>query len=393
MDNGCPISLDEEIEQFLSEPAVWTVPPNSEPFAAAAARSQEQAVAAREALLLVLKDTPAEYLPRIDARGAQVITPTFVRALLSEAREICQSNPSKTAELTQLAVDIARRLTPGPSNPEIILHSIRGQAARGHAESLSALGNHEAAFELIEEARAEFEEYGSSGGEALFEVRHAAAVLWSHGETRLYTHARLIEAAILYSISRYGDALDIWRELMNDENAPAESVAAITSNIGNCFRELGDLESAALYLSHARDLYAQTNLHVPAAQAEWSLAKLMLARGEALEAIEAFHRIMATFENLGMPTEAALVRLDMAEAMVTIEDFHAAHALTQKLVAEFSASGLRSSALIALGFLNECFDAKQATAAKVRHVRAFLMEARARETAVFAPPPGEPTTE
>lgn len=350
--------------------------------------------------------TPAEYTREIDENRMVLFTPVFVRRLLNKAREIGDANPQKSAELTQVAVDVAFRLDETTIHT-VLLQTLRGEALREHAESVSALGRHAEALDLIDRARAQLEATASGtfglalltlthanvlhrikrGGEAIFELRSAASVFTEFEDAEHYRTARQLEAGIYYSLAKYREALKIWLELAAEPDLPPHVEAAISSNAGNCFREIGDLERAFTLLTRAREAYAATDRSVPKAKVEWSLAKLLLSHGRALEAVEALQAVVATFEQLAMRGEAALARLDIAEAMVTVEDFDAADELCRRLIADFGQSGNQTSTLVALAYLKECFSHRSATPSKVRHVRRFISEARTKETAVFAPPP------
>ncbi|MFP5247600.1 MAG: hypothetical protein ACLGH0_12990, partial [Thermoanaerobaculia bacterium] len=102
---------------------------------------------------------------------------------------------------------------------------------------------------------------------------------------------------------------------------------------------------------------------------------LRIATGDIDDGLTRLREARREFEALGLRSDAALVTLDLAEALLATGQPGAAREaaeLSASLVDLFTSVGMTGHALTALAFLREAFAGGNATPALVRHVREYL---------------------
>ena len=105
----------------------------------------------------------------------------------------------------------------------------------------------------------------------------------------------------------------------------------------------------------------------------------------AAHAISALQSIRAQFLSRGMSEEAALVGLDLIDASIATEQRDRAIALTEQVIAEFTAAGLNERAMTALSYLHDLVPTAAEPRRIVAHVRLYLEELRREPTRLFLP--------
>ena len=151
------------------------------------------------------------------------------------------------------------------------------------------------------------------------------------------------------------------------------------------FGRLVRLTVALLALQHARALLEALDMPAEQTRTNWVLARVLLSIGQYANAISALRSIRAQFLSRGMSEEAALVGLDLIDASIATEQRDRAIALTEQVIAEFTAAGLNERAMTALSYLHDLVPTAAEPRRIVAHVRLYLEELRREPTRLFLP--------
>ena len=216
--------------------------------------------------------------------------------------------------------------------------------------------------------------------EAAVLAREAANCFREYGDTRRYTIARMTQSAILQETGRQQEALGVWQELHSIHDLDASTRVAITLDLGNCYRELGDADKAIEHISSAAAEYELLGEMVYAAKGRWALAATLVSAGRSGDAVPIFRTTWKLLENLGMEADAALVGLELAEALLMSGHADDVPAICRSLLDRFTRAGMTSRAINALAFLREAIAVGQAEPTLVRHVHDFLRRLPAEST-------------
>jgi hypothetical protein len=105
-----------------------------------------------------------------------------------------------------------------------------------------------------------------------------------------------------------------------------------------------------------------------------SLGTTLMKAGRHEWAITVFEESWKEFDKLGMESEAALVALELAEALLIVGRPERVPQICRTLLDRFTSAGMTSRAITALAFLREAVAIGQAQPTLVRHVYEFLRE-------------------
>jgi tetratricopeptide (TPR) repeat protein len=414
---GCPPcgALLNELRAFdaaLSSGAVWELGGGSdEPPEAirqlADRLAQEDAEAAE--LLSPLVASPASFRRANVAAIPAMRTAGVVRKLCEESRSLRERQPMHALVVADAAIAISDQLT-AARYPQALVDELRGDAwhERGnvlrylgrHGEALDALDIAERAYSaspvavywtaIVEYSRAVVFVETEKLDDALRLARKSARIFRQFGEDERYVHAKILEAAVLFDRSRYREARELFlaQVPMARNVGDAATLARLYLNIANCQLRLDELQSADVYFARALSLYEALGLETERIRTRWSIGCLRIAAGEVADGLARLREARREFEEIGARTDAALVTLDIAEALLaggSADGAREAAELCAGLVKSFAAVGMTGNALTALGFLQEAFAAGAVTPQLVRHVREYL-EGHPDHEAPFVPP-------
>lgn len=93
---------------------------------------------------------------------------------------------------------------------------------------------------------------------------------------------------------------------------------------------------------------------------------------------------------MGMATNAALVGLDVADALLALSQPGEIVRLAQHLFSVFTEAGMLTGALSALAYLKEAAATKRLTKQDLDAIRTFLPRAERQPSLLFVPPPRPP---
>jgi tetratricopeptide (TPR) repeat protein len=413
-------ALLEELRAFeatLSSEATWQMaagaalpeqapPPEIRALAELLAREDLDA----NAMLAPLLGSPASFRRANVTALPGMRTAGVVRRLCRESRALRERQPMHALVVADAAIALADQL-PHARYPETLVDELRGDAWLERANVLRYLGRHEEALDAADIAARAFAQSPVAAystalvdylrgviyvelerlDEALRLVRKAARVFRQFGEEERFVHAKIVEATVLFDQSRIREARDLFLSLVRVAKniGEASTLARLYNNVANCQLRLHELESADSYYARALSLYEALGLETERIRTRWNIGCLRIATGDITDGLGRLRETRREFEQLGLRSDAALVTLDLAEALLATGDAAAAHEaaeLCTSVLESFASVGMTGHALTALAFLREAFATGRATPNLVRHVRRYL-ETRPDQTGnPFFPP-------
>jgi tetratricopeptide (TPR) repeat protein len=224
--------------------------------------------------------------------------------------------------------------------------------------------------------------------EAVSLVREAAETFLRFGDQNRYATARVIEAATLYSRASIQEALQIFISLEGHPGLDDHGTVAVMNNVANCYAELGQPEKAAEYAPRCIVMFEMLGMETERTRSRWLLGRTLVAAGKVPDAIPVLRATWREFEQFDMISDAGLVALELAEALLLTGAVEEVPAICRDVISQFTRAGMASRALTALSFLREAVAIGQATPGLVRHVYAFLRELPNEQPRLYAPPPG-----
>jgi tetratricopeptide (TPR) repeat protein len=343
---------------------------------------------------------------------ASMRTAGVVRRLCSESRTLRERQPMHALVVADAAIAIADHL-PQQVYAPVLLDELRGSAWLERANVLRYLGRHAEAFDATDIAARAF----SRSPVAVFSMalvdylrgvicvetqrldeglrlaRKSARVFRQFGDEERFIHSKILEGTVLFDRSRYREARDLFLSLVGvaKDLGAAATLAWLYGNVANCQLRLHELDEAEVHFDRALSLFEALGMQTERIRTRWSIGSLRIARGDVADGVSRLREARREFETLGARSDAALVTLDLAEALLTTGETAAAREaseLCSSLIESFAAVGMTGHALTALAFLNEAFDSGVATPHLVRHVRDYLESRPDHNGNPFSPPGG-----
>lgn len=308
----------------------------------------------------------------------------MVRALVAEAERSVTTEPASALELGRLAVEIAPTVADSP------LLSVAALREWGFA--LLCTGNHRAALSATEKAEAIVSQVGAaeldsarvtllralivcdfgSHDESRRLARAAAAIFMNHADWPRYVSARRVEGIALYHLRRHSDALVVY-EGVSDlcKKFDPVSLPGLLQNIALCHRELGSFDLAMSFFLRAHDSYQRLGQAAAIAKNRWYIGKVLLLQAQYEQALEVLSDVREACEGLGMLHDAALITIDMAQALSVVGTPDRVIELSRSAARYFEAAGLAESegALTALALIREAAASGRLTAELIEEAR------------------------
>lgn len=413
--------LFESVREFyaaLSDAAVWgedepsllEAEPNPEKLeeflAFARTLSSEQNEAER--LVPALLRMPPEQWAFEMGVTPRLRTAAALRLIADEAKKTIESSPARALEIASLATEFAEQL-PLDSYTGDTVFQLRGLCWKARANALMYLGRRKEALKALDRAEAEFSQ-GSvchfdlatvayvrgmilhqmeRTEEALFLARSSAETFLSFGDLRRHAHARLLEGMIHFERHDYVQARDVWMALLKPVRADNDlhTLSRLFNNLGHCLVKIGDTDSAGTYFLQAMMLFQDLGMETEKFRSRWGLARVLVTTGKLAEGIVRLRQTRSDFESLSMRMDAALVGLDIVEALLANDQRDEVPSLCRELADQFAAEGLSSTAGMALAYLREAVVSEQVTPDLVDYVRTYIEELPQQPAREFVPPP------
>ena len=373
-------------------------------FAERARREDEAAIELCDEVLT----GPAQWWRQRLRKTQGVYTGGMVKQLLERVRPTLEKSPANALEVTSLAMEVANALDVSEYPCDYVI-KLRAQAQRDHAYVLSFMGRYPEALEYAEKSKRLFvqvplPEYDLArlalvealilrcidrAQEAILLARQAAETFRRFGDLTRHLNARITEAAMIFETGNIEGALELWLALEQEAAIDDLGRVRVAHNIGAAYAELRQPEKAAEYMQRCIPVYEMLGMTTERARARWMLCHALVASGRTREAIPTLRRTWREFEELELIADAGLVALELAEALLTMNEADEVPAICRDLIALFTRAGMTSRAITALSFLREAVALGHASTSLVRHVHAFLRELPAEQPRLFAPPPSD----
>ena len=412
---GCPdcrarVATLEKMEDALRDRAVWNQVDGflarprrmQEALKLKASIEKENADAVR--MLAPLLASPLRFgEARLD-ENPRFRTAGVVRMLCAEASGMHEKRPRYSLQLADAACAIAAALPAGTPAARLS----HGFALRERANALRYLGRFGEALAALDEAEPRFD--GSPAGDpfdlaiaryirgsvlvqmeraadALPLARAAAEVFRDYGDERRELSALLLEGACLHTVTRHAEALETFERVialarqLNDRGLLADALegAAVAST------DLQALDQAERYYAEALVLYDDLGLTAQKARTEWSIAGLVMARGD----LEAAERILDSarieLQRLGLRNDHALATLEWAEVRLALKRAEGVAKACREILIQFNSEGMMRKARLALAYFHQALARNDATPQLARQVRTYLERLPHDPAAVFSP--------
>jgi len=410
----------EELRTFdvtLTADATWEIPEGAaEAEPPQAIRLLAELLASEdgeaEDMVRPLLGSPAAFRRANIAANSAMHTAGVVRRLCQESRELRERQPMHALVVTDAAIAIVDQLSI-VRYPAALLDELRGDAWYERANVLRYLGRYPEALDALDIsarafARSPVPAYSGAIVDYLRSVlfvemgrldeaqrlaRKSARIFRQFGENERYLHGKIVEASVLFHQSRFRESRELFVSLIESakEVGKPETLARLFANVANCEVRLGEFDSAESYFARALSLYEAVGLETGKIRTRWNLGTLRIAAGDVEEGLVRLREARREFEHIGAHTDAALVTLEIVEALLSTgerRDAREAADLCSGLAESFAAVGMTGNALTALAFLRQAFETGQATPDLVRHIRQYIETRPDQGGQPFIPPLG-----
>jgi tetratricopeptide (TPR) repeat protein len=285
-------------------------------------------------------------------------TAGLVRRLIAATDRYNYTAPVDAVELTGCIVEVVSDSTiDAVSNGRL-----SAEAWREHAYALWLIGSFSSAVEATRRSRTlladEEDSYSVARtllqqaivltdlerfSEAIREARRAAEVFLSYGDFSRFANAQLVLMVTLSRSGKYRDAIDVYERLAGPGRMDSMTEAFVQHNAAFCFRQILELDRAEACFLRAVDLFERLRMAVCRTKAHWCLARVMVMRGKATEALAMFRRLLKEFTELGMQNEVAYVSLDIADVLLALGAVDDVRRLANDALTFFKGAGLSGS--------------------------------------------------
>jgi hypothetical protein len=136
--------------------------------------------------------------------------------------------------------------------------------------------------------------------------------------------------------------------------------------------EIEELERAERYYVEALTLYDECGLETEKTRVEWSLAMILLSRGDYREGARRLQAVRSELAKLALTNDCALATLAWAEARLVLGESRGVAQECKRIVVAFATEEMDREARRALALLNEALAEGRATPELLRGVRSYL---------------------
>jgi tetratricopeptide (TPR) repeat protein len=331
-------------------------------------------------------------------------TAGMVMELSSSAEAIEEARPSHSLSLQQLGLALMTTVS-SVAYPQIILAYLEGRLWR----EISWLHRYQNAYSAsIAAADAALSAFGKQAvllhdqaitkqmvsGPLAFAGQHirafelideSADILREFGDERRLTIGEVLKAAYYFNRGDFGLARNKYEELLATAQTSDDrrTAAAILHNFAAASVQSGRPNDAIEPLQRARAIYAELGLSVD--RTDWVFAAVLLACGDAENALPLLRSVRQSFLLNRMPEDAGLVGLDIVDALLATGKWDEALRLTESVVNEFRDANLSIVAIRALAYLRDLLPSSIKPRGVVKYVRSFVERLRHNPALVFLP--------
>lgn len=341
-------------------------------------------------------------------RNKRLLNGGVVRRLTAHANSIYEHEPLDALTFADAAILIAETL-PDHIYPWNAVFELRASAWKERANALLMLGKYPPALEALHHAERAYRRLRSPGfGLATVALVHASvlygqgvldeAILSAEKAERAFAHlgmderrmrALFLRASIKYELREISAAIQLFEQVLDygESFSDARWIARASYAIGNCQVECRDLANAAMYFHRALVIFREIGPEADRIATEWGLARIVLHGGDTSEAIRRLRLVAAEYESRSMTSDAALVRLDIIEALLALGNSKEIVQIAARLFAIFKNAGMITGALSAMAYMKEAAASGKLTPARLNDIRTYLRRADRQPGLLFVPPP------
>jgi tetratricopeptide (TPR) repeat protein len=329
--------------------------------------------------------------PNLKTSGA---SEAGIRSLLDAGESLLDRKPARAEQIYSLAAELVASL---PDTPAPLAHSLHGLAEKGRAnalrmtgrytDALSALVDSERAFEAVRYCKRELGYARYCRATVLFKMEqwvdayravHAArGVLEAERDRAGVLNCDILKACITLEWGELDRAREMFLALRKTVEARHDyrRLADLWMNLVICDLRRGDTAGAALWLGRAVRKFRELGLASEVTRGRWCAATIALAQGQRARAVDELKAAAAEFEALGMPVDAAFVKLELLGVLVEDKKWREAQPIALSAANLFLTAGVRPSAAKALEYLREAVKSRSADREAVTRVTRFIRRA------------------
>jgi tetratricopeptide (TPR) repeat protein len=331
-----------------------------------------------------------------------------VRKLSAAAHKVHKNKPRIALTFADAAISVAEVL-PKDLYPALAVYQLRGTAWKERAKAQLLLGQFPQAHDSLDHAERAYRKtpHNALGLSLLALLR--AGVLYEQGRLdeamakaeraeRGFAHAgdekrrmdaAFLRASIMFEAGDPNRALPIFHGIIEhgEKTQSAQWIALGSYAAANCEVDRMNLGEASILFHRALPIFREHGPERERLLTEWGVARVVLHGGKLTEAIRRLRDVAAEFERFGMVTNAALVGLDVSDALLALDRPAEIVALAQHLFSVFTKAGMLTGALSALAYLKEAAATNRLTKQDLAAIRIFLRRAERQPSLQFVPPP------
>lgn len=376
-----------------------------EALALKARLDEEDRAAAR--LLAPLLASPIRFRKANVTESPKARHAGVVRHLCAAAHRMHEERPQFSLLLARTAYAIAFRLEDSPHMPRRLCMAL---SLREGANAFRYLGRFGEALKALDDAEKLFD--GSAGADP-----HDVAIVWFVRATVLVELGQLDDARTLARRAArvFRDYGDGFRELgallveahcfyfsgNNVDAAPAYEAVAVRArtagdrnilaralnDAANVYLNLERFDEAEQSYIEALVLFDELNLATEKARVGWSLALVLVRRGQLAQGAGRLDAARGELQRLGLINDHALATLDWAAVRLALGEAAGVAEACRSIVVRFESEGMMKNARLALAYVQEALARRTATPALLRQVRSYLERLPLHPDVTFVPQP------
>lgn len=364
-------------------------------FGAAAERHAAELETAAVAVDRLLRDTPMADWPAL-AGHPDLSTWGALDRIAKIFGETLARDPLHALAIAELAVSAAEGIAPHTYMP-IVAAQLTAHAWKDLGKAYRALNRHQEAVDAFTHAESLVVDYGTLAHDRAIILFNLAVTLQEvdrhqeslalldeckdvfaiHNDSRLLIFCGIAEGVLLQRLRKYREAREAYLLILaSAKPIDKESLAALHKAIGLCSIELQDFTEAESNLIQSIALYEDLRQPIEVLKAQTGLGRLYIRRGDVEEGIAHLRPIRRSFLQKAMPEEAGICALEVIEGLLHRGKASEAERLARLVIQEYTAAGLNTRAITALGYLTEAIAARNATVALAGSVREYLVSLR-----------------
>jgi tetratricopeptide (TPR) repeat protein len=228
-----------------------------------------------------------------------------------------------------------------------------GQARFTYAVALIKMNRNAEALEVLASAERVLAPFGASVPLAKAAVLRAG-IFFQQGD---FERAEQEWQAIIPALIRLGDEVEL---------------ARVRANLAECQRMRGAYDDALATARAAIDAYRTLGMDTEIIRTQWTVANVLIGRGDTDAGLDELYGAAAEFEILAMYADAGFVKLDIAEELLRREEWRDAALVAREVVNLFARAGVTAGSIQAVSFLRTAVEREHATISLVRYVREYV---------------------